>query len=783
MADPTYDAPSENPQDQPPVQPDSTEILDADERLLNAINSLESVAYGSAGNSQINADRATAIREYFGEPYGDEKPGRSSVVARDFFETVEWIKPSLIRIFTAGEEVARFDPVSAEDAPGAEQESLYINHVLTARNSWFNIVHDWFTDALAVRNAYCLAYYDRSTQPEQERWTNQSEIELQILLQDPDVVPISVEGQPDPNWMPPPPEALIDPQTGMQMPPPPRPQIYEVLINRLKRNNQVRVCVLPPERCKVAEDTPGMSVRCASYFEYWEMVPISNLRAMGMDIEDDIPDEGEEDTEEDEARDRYDEDTNRNVSAAQDPSMRKVKMRMVWVRFDYDGDGLAEYRHVIIVGNQIRYNEPCSQVHVASIVPYPQPHRHPGMSVWDLLSDLQKIKTALWRGALDNIYLANNGRTGISDKVNMADMLTSRPGGVVRVKEGLPGEHIFPFQHQFIAANVTTVMDYVDKMRNSRTGTSEAFTGVDPDVLNKSPGVAIQKLNLQAQQKIELIARIFAEGVKELCLIVHELCVRYGHQQEMVKLRNNWVPIQPSTFKRRYDMTLSVGLGTGAKDILMANLMLVAQQQKEGLAIGLTKPKHLYNTAQELIKAAGFHAPERFFQDPGDADLPQKPSPEEIYAQTEIGKAKIRDDGETTRTAAELAHKEKMEAWKIVSEANKTKLTAHHDTVIESIKLAATGHNQAADRAMKTEHEQMRAEAAAKPPVHVDMGKASDQMMQMAQAFAEHMTQATQVITEAMAKMAEAQGMEEVIVRDKNGRARGKKRMPAGTLN
>ena len=67
-----------------------------------------------------------------------------------------------------------------------------------------------------------------------------------------------------------------------------------------------------------------------------------------------------------------------------------------------------------------------------SLTPIPMPHRFFGLSVADLVMDLQLIKSSILRQILDNLYLSNNGRHIISDQVNLDDMMTSRPGGIVR---------------------------------------------------------------------------------------------------------------------------------------------------------------------------------------------------------------------------------------------------------------------------------------------------------------------------------------------------------------
>jgi hypothetical protein len=623
-----------------------------DSLFLAAIANAERSSYGADGDTMLDAERARSIDDYLGREYGNEVEGRSHVISRDVYDTIEWIKPSLLRIFTAGDEVAKFDPIGPEDEAQADQESDYINHVIQDKNPWFTIAYEWFTDALLTKNAYAMAYWDTSQQIETERYKGLTEEQLTLIVQDEAIEIVEhtavQDGQPQP-----------DPATGQMMPP---TLLHDVVIKRTKEYSGVKICVLPPERCLVSEAVTGMSVRDADFFEFWDMVTISKLRAMGFDIPDDIRDDtGDNDTEEDIARDQFNEESFKRDAETNDPSMRKVCLRILWIRYDYDGDGLAELRHVMKVGDTILYNEESSGVQVASIVPTPLPHRHPGLSVRDMVHDLQLIKTTIMRQMLDNLYLANNGRYGVSDKVNLDDMLTSRPGGVVRVQGGIPGQEIFPLVHPSIATQGIETLAYIDQVREGRTGTSRALNNVDPNVLQKGiSGVAVAQLYSAAGQRLEMIARVFAEGVKELFLIVHELCIKHGHQQSVVRLRNQWIPVNPSEWKRRSDMRISVGLGTGNKEQLMANLSTILAAQKEAIQIGITTPKQIYNALAELTKAAGFASPSKFWTEPPDGPPPPQQDPNQAVIEGQIQIETVKQQAETQRTQMEIESKERI---------------------------------------------------------------------------------------------------------------------------
>jgi hypothetical protein len=336
--------------------------------------------------------------------------------------------------------------------------------------------------------------------------------------------------------------------------------------------------------------------------------------------------------------------------------MQKQKVRMVWIRHDYNKDGIAELLFCIVVGKEVPFVEECNSIPVASIVPTPLPHRHIGLSIRDAVTDLQRINTVLWRQVLNNMYLANNGRYGVSDKVNLDDMLVSRAGGLVRVN-GIPSQEIFPFQHPFIAQHGIAMMEFVEEKRENRTGTNRYFSGTDQGAGNKTAsGMAM--LTSAASQRVEMVARIVAEGVKELFLIVHELTIKHADatRRDKVRLRNEWVPIDPSTWKKRSDLKIAVGLGTGNKEVMGQNLANIYMAQKEVLPLGISSPRKIGNTLEEMTKNYGFANPDQFWDKPPEGPMqpPKDPKMAQVEANAAAGQAKLQADQQAQQAKMQM---------------------------------------------------------------------------------------------------------------------------------
>ena len=568
------------------------------------------------------ADRREALSYYLGEPFGDEVAGRSQIVSREVADTIEWIKPSLMRIFASGEEVVKFDPRGPEDVEQAEQESEILNWSVLQKNNAFASLYAWFSDALLSRNAYMVAYWDESTDTAVEDYERLSIEEMNLLAQDDEIelegepeVTVEMEWseRPDPN----------DPTGQMMMPAQIEVPYYDVSVRRTKKKGNLRYKCIAPEQVVIDGMLQDVSLAESNFAGYWEMLTVSDVRARfpDADIPDDISDEsGERDIlgVSRSARDRL---VNWNTPEEYghiDPSLRLIKVLCCWVRVDRDGDGLAELRYVVKIGQEILYDEATDIVQMACLTPILFPHRHAGISIFDLVKDLQEIKSMMLRGMIDSTFLANNGRLAVNaDRVNLDDLLISRPGGAVRTV-GDPSGSIMPLVHPYIGNQIVQTLDYLDQIAEKRTGVTKYSQGLDANILTHTATGANLMAN-QASQRIELIARLFAEtGVKDLFMICHALIRKHGSKNTIVKLRNNWVPVNPRSWVRRMDATMAVGLGTGDKQQQAQSLQIIGQLQQAMISggVGIVTQQNLYHLAEKVVQSGGWKNAASFFTEP-----------------------------------------------------------------------------------------------------------------------------------------------------------------------
>jgi len=320
------------------------------------------------------------------------------------------------------------------------------------------------------------------------------------------------------------------------------------------------------------------------------------------------------------------------TSGEANPAARLVRITEHYVRMDYEGCGRPCLYQVITGGDQgeiLRKDSkdcitPFDDMPFAATSPVPVTHRFFGRSIADLVMPLQREKTALKRGALDNLYLHNNPRVEVSEANagpnTLDDLLVSRPGGVVRTKT--PGGLNWQVVPD-ITTSIYPMLQYLDAELESRTGLSKQTQGIDADALQNQSATAVAQVFSASQMRIKLIARILAEGVRDIFALLHGTIRRHGQQPQTVRLRNAWINVDPRGWKTRDDMTINVGLGSGGKAQQFAQTMAIANVQKQLVAAGkinLVSDRELYNTAAELTRIMGHKNPDRFFNDPTAID-------------------------------------------------------------------------------------------------------------------------------------------------------------------
>lgn len=640
-----------------------------DEEILYKIDQEEAIAYG-VNDAALSDDRAQAIEYYLGEPFGNEQEERSQVVSFDVQDTIESALPQLIKVFVSGDRVVQFIPRGPEDEASAEQETDYINYLVMERNPGFEIFYVWFKDALLSKNGYVKVWYEEEKSEEEESYTGLTEAQVQALASDNDVEILELTSYTDPaiDQIAVQDQAIaagIDPMIALAN----IPMLSDVKIKITNTQGKVKIKNVAPENMMISVDTDSPDLQESRFVQHRESTTIAELRKQGFDVPDDV---GFTDTdnfqEESNARDIYEEQYDRT-------QFDEVLVKDTYMMID------GERWRFVVVGNLVILKEKADHVPFACITPMLMPHRHIGRSYADLTMDIQLIKSTLIRGQLDNMYLSNNGRYAVdSSRVNIEDMLVSRPGGIVRI-QGDPGSSIMPLSHPAFPPTSFTMVEYMDSMKEKRTGVTAYNQGLDANSLNKTATGVGMVMNA-AQQRLELVARTFAEtGVKQLFLLVHKLVRQNQMKSDVVRLRNRWVEVDPRGWKNRADLMVSVGLGTGNKDQQLAYLNTILSLQEKALSVGLTDGTKIYNALSRLTQSAGFKNPDEFWTNPMENPQPQgeqQPDPNQalIQGQLQIETLKAQSEAQIAQQKAE-------------AQLQQEQLRSQNDIIIERERIAA----------------------------------------------------------------------------------------------
>ena len=595
-------------------------------------------------DDDISPIRAESTKYYKGDPFGNEVDGRSQVVSRDVRDSVQAVLPSMMRVFFGSEKVVEFVPRSGEDIAMAEQATDYLNYVIQQDNEAVAIFYSVFKDALMNKGGFIKWWWDDSIEVHTHTFENLDEGALGLILQEDGVEAVSVEARPAPG---------INEQQAqmMQAQGMPVPQIYDVEIKRQRKRNRVKIETMPPEEFLV--DAAATSLDDAMIVGHRTMATVSSLVALGYDrkmLEEHLSDEVAF-TGTDEYWARYNDRASMSPLSAYE--RRRVLYVEAWCYIDYDGDGIAELRRVCTVGDgyKVVNNESADEIPFAMFACDPEPHVFFGSDLADLTKDIQRIKSAVLRGMLDSLSFALYPRTGIVEgMVDIDDVLNPEVGSIIRMRQ--PGM-VQQLNVPFLGKEAFPMVSYLDDMKESRTGQTAASQGLDPDVLQSTTRAAVTATIRGAEQHLEMMARLFAEnGFKRLFKGLLRLIITHQDRERVVRLRNEWVPVDPRVWDSSMDCTVNVGLGSGMTDERLAVLNQVVVRQTEALEkLGPDNPLvglgNIRNTLAKMLEISGYKDTDQFFK-PLPVDWtppppePPPPTPEELLAQAQMADIEAR---------------------------------------------------------------------------------------------------------------------------------------------
>jgi len=644
--------------------------------------------------STIRDEQERNLAFYLGLPMGNEVEGRSQVQSLDVFEVVESVLPEMLEPFFSGDNIGRFEPTQPNDEAFADQASDYVNYVVKRQNKGFLLFNTWIKDGLLSKVGVVRAEWVKCD-PKREEYQGLTDDQVALMLQDSRIQIIEHETYPVPGMeMPVVPEG-VDPN---EVPLP--PMLHDVVILR-QMPGRVRVENVKPENFIVSRGAASLEASkvVGEIVKYTR----SDLIEMGISRQaaDDVTSydigtgqlETLDDIREDGEGAEYEDD-------AADPALQEVHLFRGFLKVDYNGDGVAEYRRVLVGGNAILENEEADCHNYAVWTPIPVPHRIIGLGYADIAAESQRLKTALTRQFVDSIFLANNPRTyvNMTAQVNIEDMLSNRIGGIIR-GNGPAQDALSPVKTTLVASESLQAIEFADTQREQRTGVTRYNQGLDADSLNKT-AAGVQKVMNAAQKRLLLTLRIFAEtGATDLFKLVLRLVTKYQDVPSTIRLRDEWVNFDPRGWNPDMDVSIEVGIGSGDRTETLMMLQQFGQFMAQAAQVGVVGPQQVYEFGKRLIKNAKIKGGEDdLLLDPSkQPPKPPQPNPEmlKIQAQQQIEQAK-------------LAANQQLKQAELAQQAEIERLKAQYQAQVDQAKFAAESEQQQLRIQMEAELNQMR---------------------------------------------------------------------------
>jgi hypothetical protein len=642
-----------------------------EDELLALVDGMmgQCVAYD---DNEMRHNRVRALEYYRGEMRDLPAPeGRSSAISKDVRAALAKIMPSLMRTFAGGDRVVEYVPRTPADEPFADQATDYVNYKFWTEWDGYRVLASAFQDALLLRNGVLKHWWDERIDIVVEHFTSLTALDLDTLTTEPGATVIEEVEYPE-----------TDPMVLAVIP---DAQRYDIKLRREKVKAGVKIAAVPGEQFLIDPET--VTIEAARFVAHRFPETRSNLIARGFDREvvDSIPAyAGDVESEVRRARLGRSGTTSETYDLG-GQATQVVEFAECYARVDFDGDGFAELRRICIAGysgaHQILSNEEWDEIPFSDLPCEIVAHRWQGFSLFDDIEDVQKKKTALVRGMLDNIYWQNAQQpiVDVGAIEDPSDITNPEFGKPIRLKPGRDARAALAYNTvPFTAQASLGALEYLDREATDRTGISDASASMDADALQNQTATASRILENASTARAEMIARTFAEtGLRRMFAAVLRLIVKHQPQDEIIRLRNTWVTFSPSKWNPDMDASVNTGLGAGSRERDMALLTQIGTIQKEILAsMGVDNPlvtlANLSNTLTKFVAAAGLRTPELYFQ---------KPTPE---AMAKLAEPK--PDRQAMEAEAKLQFEREEIAAEMQQDAARVQAEIQRDITVEQIK-------------------------------------------------------------------------------------------------
>lgn len=564
-----------------------------DHELVAACRFQSSRASGSETSAdELTASRTNALKYYMGKPRGDEVDGDSAVISMDVADTVHAMLAEMMPTFNT-DSIILFEPEDEQDEKQALIESKYVNYQIMQRNRGNIVLQTALKDAMLSKNGVVKVYVDEQEDIDRERYTGLTELEMVEVMQpraENQIIDIT----------------KFDEKKG------------DINLKRITTTRKLMVTNVPPERFKIASQHWSPFVKdspyCAEilYKTRSDLIKEGFKAAMVMDLPRATVDTKVDSVERNQIQDEQ------NFFAAT-PEMEMLELEEHYIKIDYDGDGIAELRRVLTCESVLIETEEVDCIPYVSGVIILMGHRFHGMSVYELLKNIQDSKTHFLRQWHNNAYASNHASTDVvENSVNMEDFTNGRAAGIRRV-DSLDSCRQNPVND--VGPSISLALEYMDKIRTERVGSALDFQTNQVKTPHNVGDQGVNTILANLEQISEWMLGTFAETfVSELALLVHKYMRKYFPNSMSRKIGGQWQPTNPQEWREREQVGTALGLTKGQRLRRAIALEKVVAKQEQLILGGhngvLADMEGYYAAMTDYCRMSGVDNPEKYFIDP-----------------------------------------------------------------------------------------------------------------------------------------------------------------------
>jgi len=577
---------------------------------IQAIASRELVKSRGYEDDEISGNRQRAMDYYLGRRRGDETVGNATVQSLDVQDAVNATSATLSPMMKAT--LVEFVPDSEEDEPEAQLESDFCMYIADKSNAYREFSNAAF-DALLQANGWLKVYVDEDLKTWEREYEGLPEIAVAEAVEPScpgDVVEIVSKSQED--------------------------GLYNLTVRHSVNSKRLVIKAVPPEYMLFAPSHMSMDLQDIRFIAERKLMMRSELIEMGLDktLVMELPHINTENWQSAYQRQLG---VDMRVSGEQDAT-EVVECFECYMQLDVEGKGETSLYRVWLAGHG---GSTLLDYEKARFIPYctgsalPMPHRLTGLSMYDLLKEVQDTKTPILRQWLDNHRNANQSRVGaVEGQVNMQDLVSPRPGGAVRMRSP---DAVVPLGFNDVGPSCQNALAYMDQVRSERAGAAIDMNAGEMQIAGASATAAANEYSNKERMSAFYCRNVVESLVRGAYLLIHEALRTYFDEDMSAKLRGKWAQTNPRKWVPRRNVRVVGGLSDSERRDKLNGYNALIQYQtmamQAGLSGELVNGDGIYAALADWQRMANLGEVEEYWVNPGSDEARQAAQAKQQQAQ------------------------------------------------------------------------------------------------------------------------------------------------------